>query len=63
MKNVGNKISIHSTDINLKRKLYLKEIKVKFPPSKKVSFVCFNGRFLKMMTNAFYFMLNALFIL
>ena len=38
-------------------------IKVGLSPSKKVDLICFNRRLLKVMKNAFYFMLKALFIL
>ena len=41
----------------------IKVLKVGLSPSKKVSFVCSNGRPLKMMKNAFYFILKALSIL
>ena len=42
----------------------LKEnIKVRFSPSKKVGFICFNGRHFKMMKNAFYFISEYNFIL
>ena len=37
--------------------------KVRPSPSKQNSFICFNGSLLKMMKNAFYFTLKALFIL
>ena len=37
--------------------------KVGLSPSKKVIFICFNENILKMMKNAFYFMLNTPFIL
>ena len=36
--------------------------KVGLLPSKKVGFICFNGRPFKMMENAFYFILKALFL-
>ena len=38
-------------------------IKVGLSPSKKVAFICFNENPFKMMINASYFMLKALFIL
>ena len=38
-------------------------VKVRLSPSKKFFFVCFSGSSSKMMKNAFYFMLKALFIL
>ena len=39
-------------------------VKVGLPPSKKISFICFNESFLKMMKIiAFYFVLKALFSL
>ena len=41
----------------------IKVLKVGPPPSEKIVFACSNGRTLKMMKNAFYFMLKALFIL
>ena len=37
--------------------------KVGFSLSKKVVFICFNERPFKVMKNAFYFMLKALFVL
>ena len=39
------------------------DFKMTLPPSKKVGFICFNRRPLKMMKNAFYFMSKALFLL
>ena len=38
-------------------------LKVGHSPSKKVGFVCFNESPLKVIKNAFYFMLKTLFIL
>ena len=38
-------------------------LKVGLSPSKKVAFIFFNKSSLKMMKNAFYFMLKALFVL
>ena len=45
------------------RVLCLFELKVGLSPSKKVFFICFNDRSSKMMKNAFYFNLKALFVL
>ena len=45
---------------NRKRK---RKVKVGFSPSKKVYFICFIESPLKMMKNAFYFILKALFVL
>ena len=41
----------------------VKYFKVGFSPSKKVFFICFNDSPSKMMKNAFYFILKALFVL
>ena len=38
-------------------------VKVGLSPAEKICFICFNKNPLKMMKNAFYFMLKALFIL
>ena len=38
-------------------------IKVGFSPSKKNCFICFNESPLRVMKNAFYFILNAVFVL
>ena len=37
-------------------------LKVRLPPSKKVAFICFNEHRLKVIKNAFYFMLKAIFV-
>ena len=42
---------------------FLSLLKVGLSPSKKVCFICFNQRPLKMMKNAFCFLLKALFVL
>ena len=42
---------------------YLKCLNVGLSPSKKNCFICFNKSPIKMMKNAFYFILKALFIL
>ena len=41
----------------------ISDLKVGHSPIKKVDFICFNGRPLKIMTNASYFILTALFVL
>ena len=43
--------------------LYRNRIKVGLWPSRKICVICFIERPLKMMKNAFYFILNALFVL
>ena len=40
----------------------VKWVKVEFPRSKKIRFICFNKDPLKMRKNAFYFILKALLI-
>ena len=40
----------------------LREFLAQISPSKKVGFACFNERPLKMINNAFYFILKALFV-
>ena len=42
---------------------HLSGVKVGLSPSKKIFFICFNGSPSKMMKNAFYFILKALFVL
>ena len=42
--------------------LYL-GIKLRLLPSKKVPFICYNENALKLMKNAFYFMLKVIFVL
>ena len=54
----------HLRAIASARALVIKNrIKVGLSPSKKNCFICFNESPLKMMKNAFYFILKALFIL
>ena len=40
----------------------MKSFKVKISPSKKICFICFDESPLKIMKNAFYFILKALFV-
>ena len=40
----------------------INNVKVKLSPSKKICFICFNESLLKIMENAFYFILKALFV-
>ena len=49
-----NENSLNFTEINLK---------VKLSPSKKICVICFSEALLKMIKNAFYFMLKALLVL
>ena len=42
---------------------FLVRLKVELSHSKKIYFIYFNENLLKMMKNAFYFILNALFVL
>ena len=44
-------------------KLYNIILRVRLSPSKKFGFICFNGSSLKMMSNAYYFILKILFVL
>ena len=50
-------------DKNLSISYFRLPLKVQVSSSKKVVFICANERPLKMMKNAFYFMLKALFVL
>ena len=42
---------------------FRKIVKVGLSPSKKFSFICFSDSLLKMIKNAFYFILKSLFVL
>ena len=48
---------------NMKQRIGKIELKVGLSPSKKICFVCFDESPLKLMKNAFYFILKPLFVL
>ena len=65
------KVNLHTDEIDLNTFLNMflqfcllrKKLKVKLSSSKKVYFICFNGRPLNMIKTASYFMLKAFFVL